>query len=461
MSFFHTHGWRVLRHFLTPLVLIAALVLSGQDIYASENDEATDAPQTVTEEGRLEQKRLQRRDKHKRDLELLTRDIKLGEAKQGEIEREIRSLDRDRKALNGELLKTAQRIRDLEIEIEQTQGRLLQLKDNEDAVRESLNERKAVLSEVLMALQRIGKRPPPALAVRPKDALAAVRSAILLNAVMPEIRTEAEALAADLNELTRLHASIEKESKRLQSDAARMSEESVRIEILLAEKRREIEKTEETLAGELRRAQELAEQATSLKELIGQIEQEIESARKAAVDARDAAQRQREKDRGIPDNPFADNNRLAPAISFADAKGKLPLPVRGTLLQDFGDADGFGGEASGQSLATAAGAIVTAPNDGWIVFAGEFRSYGQLLILNAGDGYHVLIAGMDRIDVQLGQFVLTGEPIGRMGTKQLASTANVALGWEQPVLYIEFRKNDSPINPQPWWAETEDKKVRG
>ncbi|MEP3275897.1 MAG: peptidoglycan DD-metalloendopeptidase family protein [Stappiaceae bacterium] len=444
----------------TILAVAASFMLQGSPMLASENTDS-DSIELSSEENRIEQERLKRKDKHKRDLELLTRDIKLGNEKQDEIEREIRSLDRDRKSLNGELLKTAQRIRNLEVEIEQTQGRLLQLKDNEDAVRQSLNDRKAVLSEVLMALQRIGKRPPPALAVRPKDALSAVRSAILLNAVMPEIRTEAEALAADLTELTRLHASIEKESGRLQSDARRMTEESVRVEILIGEKRREIAQSEETLANELRRAQELAEQATSLSELIGQIEEEIESARKAAVDARDASQRKREKERGIPDNPFADNNRLTPAISFANARGKLPKPVSGTLLQDFGDEDGFGGTASGQSLAASSGAIVTAPNDGWIVFAGEFRSYGQLLILNAGDGYHVLIAGMDRIDVQLGQFVLTGEPIGRMGTKQLASAANVALGWEQPVLYIEFRKNDSPINPQPWWAETEDKKVRG
>ena len=63
------------------------------------------------------------------------------------------------------------------------------------------------------------------------------------------------------------------------------------------------------------------------------------------------------------------------------------------------------------------GAQVTAPCDGWVVFAGNFRSYGQLLIINAGGGYHVLLAGMERITVDLGQFVLTGEPVAVMGKR--------------------------------------------
>ena len=84
-------------------------------------------------------------------------------------------------------------------------------------------------------------------------------------------------------------------------------------------------------------------------------------------------------------------------------------------IRDFGAADGLGGTEKGLSIATRAGAQVTAPCDGWVVYAGPFRNYGQLLILNAGGGYHVLLAGMERISVDLGQFVLTGEPVAVMG----------------------------------------------
>ena len=112
-----------------------------------------------------------------------------------------------------------------------------------------------------------------------------------------------------------------------------------------------------------------------------------------------------------------DPGRLAPAIAFAKAKGTLPLPVNGVRIREFGASDGLGGNEKGLSIATRPGAQITAPCDGWVVYAGPFRNYGQLLILNAGDGYHVLLAGMERISVDLGQFVVTGEPVAVMGSR--------------------------------------------
>jgi septal ring factor EnvC (AmiA/AmiB activator) len=108
-------------------------------------------------------------------------------------------------------------------------------------------------------------------------------------------------------------------------------------------------------------------------------------------------------------------------------------------------------------IATRAAAQVTAPCDGWVVYAGPFRSYGQLLILNAGGGYHVLLAGMERISVELGQFVLTGEPVAVMGAGGPATAAGAS---GQPVLYVEFRKDGAPVDPSPWWANASEK-VRG
>jgi septal ring factor EnvC (AmiA/AmiB activator) len=114
----------------------------------------------------------------------------------------------------------------------------------------------------------------------------------------------------------------------------------------------------------------------------------------------------------------------------------------------------------GLLITTRTGAQVTAPCDGWVVFAGNFRSYGQLLIINPGGGYHVLLAGMERITVELGQFVLTGEPVAVMGNGPRTATA-VTLGSSQPVLHIEFRKDGNSIDSAPWWAATETEKARG
>jgi septal ring factor EnvC (AmiA/AmiB activator) len=155
-----------------------------------------------------------------------------------------------------------------------------------------------------------------------------------------------------------------------------------------------------------------------------------------------------------------DPGRLAPAVAFASLRGRVPIPVNGVKLTEFGAPDGTGGAEKGVSIATRAGAQVTAPADGWVVYAGPFRSYGQLLILNAGNGYHLLLAGMDRISVDLGQFVLTGEPVAVMGNGSHIA-AILATGSSQPVLYIEFRKDGIPVDPGPWWAAGEGEKVRG
>ena len=101
-----------------------------------------------------------------------------------------------------------------------------------------------------------------------------------------------------------------------------------------------------------------------------------------------------EEDATRPDlAALKDPGRLAPAIAFASTRGHLRLPVNGVKIREFGGSDGVGGTQRGQSIAAHAGAQITSPCDGWVVYAGAFRSYGQLLILNAGGGYHVLVSG--------------------------------------------------------------------
>ena len=153
----------------------------------------------------------------------------------------------------------------------------------------------------------------------------------------------------------------------------------------------------------------------------------------------------------IPGN----TGRIKPAIPFASAHGKLPLPAQGRRALAFGDKTQYGGQSKGVVIETRYAAQVTSPCDGWVVYAGEFRSYGQLLIINAGDGYHVLLAGLSQIDVQPGQFVLTAEPVGTMsgGQKNTQTSAQVS----GPVLYVELRKDGRPIDPDPWWASGQQK----
>jgi septal ring factor EnvC (AmiA/AmiB activator) len=375
---------------------------------------------------------------------------------QQKLKADVAAIGQDRSKLNQQLIDIAAQVRGVETRIGDAEARLRPLDGREQQIRSSLDSRRSEIVEVLAALQRAGRRTPPALLVRPEDALQSLRTAMLLGSVVPELRGRAEKLAGDLSELVTLRKTIATERDRLAVDRDRLREDQTRLAALVDERQRKQSAVEKDMEAEGARAITLSKQVDTLQGLIAKMEQDLKSAAKAAATA---------NLQGAPagkPNPGAlkDPARLSPAIAFASAKGLFALPVNGVKIREYGGSDGAGGVEKGISLAARAGAQVTTPCDGWVVYAGPFRSYGQLLILNAGGGYHVLIAGVERISVNIGQFVLTGEPVATMGTKsQVASI--LAANASQPVLYVEFRKDGTPIDPGPWWAANEGEKVRG
>jgi len=376
---------------------------------------------------------------------------------QAKFRLQIEALSEDRRALNQQLIESAARVRDVEAKIDATRARLQSLDQREQVFQKSFAERRAVIIEILAALQRASRRPPPALLVQPDDALKTLRTAITLGAVVPEMRAEADAIAGDLADLSRLRRTIVSERADLSQDLERLANEQLRLNMLIDARQKKQAVAEQSLTAEQQHAVDLARQADNLADLISQLEAAIDPATRAARDANRAI----EKDATRPSlAALSDPGRLAPAVAFADTRGRLPLPVNGVPIRGFGASNGVGGTQKGVSIATHSGAEITSPCDGWVVYAGPFRSYGQLLILNAGGGYHVLLSGMERISVDLGQFVLTGEPVAVMGGQAQVSAA-VATGSKQPVLYVEFRKDGAPIDPSPWWATNEGEKVRG
>jgi septal ring factor EnvC (AmiA/AmiB activator) len=377
---------------------------------------------------------------------------------QEKLKADIAAIGQDRSKLNAQLIDIAAQVRGVEARIGDAEARLRPLDSREQQIRGSLDSRRSEIVEVLAALQRAGRRTPPALLVRPEDALQSLRTAMLLGSVVPELRGRAEKLSRDLTELVTLRKNIATERDQLAIDGDKLRNDQARLAALVDERQRKQSSIEKDMETEAARAITLARQVDSLQGLIAKMEQDLRSAAKAAATA--SLQGAPATTNGKPVPGTADPARLSPAIAFASAKGLLAMPVNGIKIREFGGSDGAGGVEKGISLATRTGAQVTTPCDGWVVYAGPFRSYGQLLILNAGGGYHVLIAGMERISVNIGQFVLTGEPVATMGSKsQVASI--LAANASQPVLYIEFRKDGTPIDPGPWWATNEGEKVRG
>lgn len=396
---------------------------------------------------------------HRREFDALAKDIELSDTIRSKLKAEIAKLDRDLTTLRDNLLATAQRQKQLDEDIALGERRLSLLREDEANIRSSLLARRGILAEVLAALQRMGRNPPPALLVTPDDALSSVRSAILLGAVVPEIREETEALVADLAAIKNVRTNIELERKNIVSKLESSAEESERLALLLKSKETIAAENNDRLAEENQRAQVLAQRANTLNELISSMEAEIESVRQAADAASEQAKLQRSKTaeqlakaRELAQKASPDKNRIAPAYAFSALTGTLITPVSGVIAKRFGEDDGTGRELAGDWVTTPFSAIVTAPADGWVVYAGPFRRYGQLLILNVGEDYHIVLAGMDQINVNQGQFVIAGEPVARMGETRIASASALTLVSDRPTLYIEFRKDGKPINSQPWWA---------
>jgi murein hydrolase activator len=385
---------------------------------------------------------------HAQELDAVRAQQRESADSQAKLRLQIEALAEDRRALNQQLIESAARVRDVEAKIDAIQTRLKSLDQRERVFQKSLDERRAAIVEILAALQRVGGQPPPALLVRPEDALKALRTAIALGAVVPGLRSEADAIAGDLADLARVRNDIVTERAALARNLDLLAREQLRLNMLIDARQKKQSAAERSLASEQRRAAELARQANSLADLIAKLA--------------NAGGTTRGHVPSVPPNlaALSDPGRLAPAVAFADTRGQLHFPVNGVAIRGFGDPDGAGGTQKGLSIAAHPGAEITAPCDGWVVYAGPFRSYGQLLILNAGGGYHVLLAGMERISVDLGQFVLTGEPVAVMAGKAQVSAA-IASRPKQPVLYVEFRKDGTPIDPSPWWATNEGEKVRG
>lgn len=409
----------------------------------------------------------EKRDQTRAELDSLSKTISLSAEKQKQLQDSVAALDKSNTGLRQALIDSAARRKAMDQKIQDSEKVLTDLKVKEGGIRRSLHQRRSLLAEVLAALERMGRNPPPALLVSPDDALASVRSAILLGAVVPGMRKATEKLLADLGQLSTLEASAATEKATLTATLTDSLEEERRMDLLIAENDRHSKESAAQIEAERRHAEQLAGQATSLEGLVASLESQIGSVRDAATAAREEEERrqlmtdqQRAQAKALADSGVPDKNRIAPAYRFSDLKKKLELPVAGDILRHFGDDDGTGHTASGMTLATGPDALVTAPADGLVVYAGAFRSYGQMIILDTGDGFHMVLSGMDAIKTRQGKFVFAGEPLAVMGEKRVASATALALETNRPTLYIEFRKDGKPVDSQPWWTAKDTGKAR-
>src|SRR5690606_32238346 len=306
----------------------------------------------------------QQREQASREFEQLSSEISVTDEKLTQLETEVANLKKDQATITAALIQSAKTDRKLQQDIADIGERLISLREQEDGIRLSLRARRGVLAEVLAALQRMGLNPPPAILVRPDDALASVRSAVLLGAVVPEMRQQVEELADDLKDMQRITASISQEQATLTATRQSQAEEQKRQSLLLEEKKKLQAQSEHEIEAQRKRSEELAAKAGSLKDLIDGLDKQMAGVRDAAEAARKAEADRLAAAREKAGEAAPDDTHLRPQIDFASLQGKLALPAAGRTVRRYGEKDGVGGSMMGQVVETLPSATITSPSDG-------------------------------------------------------------------------------------------------
>ena len=369
------------------------------------------------------------------------------------LAREAAAQARELQTLRAELRAAARAVQSHEAALDTIESELAVLRGDAARKEVALESRRAQLGGTLAALQRLSLRPTAALLVSPGDPNDVVRSGLLLRTAVPEIERQARILRDDIAELADLRKRIELRRGALQQAAVDLNRDRGRLETLSKTKNDILQQTRGAQSEADARVSDLRREAQTLEELLSRL--------------RDGTATAAPQPRPRPGSAPADfvTPTLAPAgPSIASARGNLTPPAHGRVVQGFGDKTIAGPRARGVTWKTRADASVVAPWDGRIAFAGPFRRFGQILIIDHGEGYHTLIAGLGRIDAQVGQWVLVGEPLGRTdddvdrsqgasgGTKSGGQAARAEDRSGGSKLYVELRLDGQPINPLPWLA---------
>ena len=393
-------------------------------------------------------------DSPQKKLQDVEKQLEQSRQKQQELAKQADALASELQTLRDSEVKAAAAAQAHEAALDGLDARLALLGADEKRKARELEQRRADEARLLMALALLARDPPEALAFSPDTPVDSVRGGILMGRALPPLEQRARDLGSQISSLRALRAEISSTEGRARAERAGLAREQNQISGLIAQKQALLAQTRQGAAESGKRQAALAAKASDLKDLIARLEDE-----RAARDAQAARAASRPQAGETPAQNLAmnapppatpDPTRPRDIRPISQAMGHMAAPASGILVVHFGDVMQAGAAPSkGLTFETRSGAQVVAPFDGKVLFAGPFKGYGQILIIGHGDGYHSLLAGLDRVDASVGQWLVAGEPVGVMSQ-----------GSQKPRLYLELRHDGQPINPLPWLA-IRDEKVNG
>lgn len=409
-----------------------------------------------------------------KEQEELKRRLRLATERAAEQQKREEEAGQREERLRRERREAAEREAELARGLRHLEEETARLRAEEAAKREALALESGRRDQVVVALLRLAGNEPAFLVAMPGPPLETLQGALAFRFLERDLRQRSLALNAALGDLAAAREAVEDARRRADQAREALAAEKARIERMLAESAEEQRRAAGLRQKETELANRLRAEARDREELIAALvkdrrEREAaeararEEARKAReaeerrlaaeARARAAALAQQQQAAQPPPPPPPQTAMATPGGAVApstdrprDIRGTAPVrgamltPAAGRIIRHFGQTDDAGTASKGLVINANPGARVLAPYDGQIVYAGPFRGYGRILIIEHGGGYHTMLSGLGRIDCAVGQWVVAGEPLALVAEQGGAG------------LYVELRRDGQPVNPVPWLA---------
>lgn len=392
-------------------------------------------------------------DVSKQELEKMEKQVQQQNMEHKKLQAQATQINMELSEVSREMVKTAKQIQNNEDKISAMETQLRQLQEELKTANEGFLSQDENLIKTLSALQNLALKPTEALFVQPLTPVETIRSAILLRETVPYLEANAKKIRLELENIEKKKNLIEKQVARITAQKQVLEKEHENMKLLVQRKSRIRNNIEIQTVKAKQKVEKLASQANDLRDLLSKLEnekrlkaQKQEEERKRLAKLREEEKQRLAEEKKVEQTQSADLIKYSPDIiteigkGFIKAKGRLPMPARGPIITTYGEEKIKGVVSKGIIIKTRNMAQVISPFDGSVIFAGPFRGYGNMIIVDHGEGYLSLLAGLEDIDCELGQMLLAGEPVGQMPDSYEAK------------LYVELRHHNQPIDPMKWYT---------
>lgn len=391
-------------------------------------------------------------DVSKADLAKMEREVQAQNLEHKKLQAQATQISLELTRISKDMIASAKQIQNSEEKISRMESELETLRADLKKAEENFVVEDDNLIKTLSALQNLALKPTEALFVQPLTPVEIIRSAMLLREAVPYLQENAARIREDLEKIEAQKNLVEKQVARIIRQKKILEKEHEQMKALVQRKSKIRNAVEIKSVKAKKKVEQLASQANDLRDLLNKLEkqrqeklrrQEEKRRRLAELKAAEA-RRAAEETKKLEEKQRADLIKFKPEVinevgeNFVKAKGHLLRPARGPVVTAYGEQMSKGVTSKGIIIKTRSQAQVISPYDGTVIFAGPFRGYGNLIIIEHGQGYLSLLAGLEEVDCELGQMLLAGEPVGQMPESGDAR------------LYVELRKDNHPVNPLTW-----------